>query len=380
MLKQQLCLLISLLLLPMALMPTSDSPSSKSASQTNTVHLNEDDEKTSNEGQCNSFPASEPSSVPVPNANKFSLGERPPAVQEAVDLAFDQLHDLGKWGIYDGSCTYGLMGLDDEKVIEDIIARAGDKKHIYIIDVGAANGCWGSCTTAFINQKFPDSDKHFSVLSLTGGAEMQENSIQTYRKVTHYRLARFKIENIATELPKHGLELNGKVDLIVSNWALRHMADPIGTLKQLYELLEPPHGTLLSTGFLFGMNSAAISSTSSRSEWKLLTYVAAKCLFRKKDTNYNADEFMFVRHDSQPFNLPIAYTGAISHIPYGNKCGSRNICIFKSDKDFRGEFAFEEDLTHQGKRVFYGTEKCRQLFVELAERGLLPRSIISKPT
>ena len=76
--------------------------------------------------------------------------------------------------------------------------------------------------------------------------KQKNNSLKLF-----FKFNQFKIENISDELAKRGFNLENKVDLVVSNWTLRHLVDPFGTLKQIYGFLTPTGGKFLSNGFLF---------------------------------------------------------------------------------------------------------------------------------
>jgi hypothetical protein len=186
---------------------------------------------------------------------KNGLGNRPPEVQDAVNRAFEQNKNATSWP-YDGSYYYTLMGIDEEKLFALLVCDE-HKNDIYIVDVGCGKGGWGRLARNFFlrNEAWKNSGKRIHIFSITGGRECEDIVEQTDH-VTLYQLNQFKIENIDEEFSKRGFNLKNKVDVIVSNWTLRHLVDPFRTLEQMYNLLADK-GILMSNGFLFKLDDSA---------------------------------------------------------------------------------------------------------------------------
>ncbi len=181
------------------------------------------------------------------------LGNRPLQIQAAVDKAFEKNKTKNgtEWCCNGSGTSCGLLEIDDELMLKYLSSDNHDQKEVYIIDVGCGVGRWGQHAMKVLqSEACKNSGKKFHIFSITGGKECEE-IIQNQDCVTLYQLNQFKIENIDQELSQKGFELKEKVDLIVSNWTLRHLVDPFGTLKRMYTLLTPLKGMLLCNGFLF---------------------------------------------------------------------------------------------------------------------------------
>lgn len=243
---------------------------------------------------------------------------RPEALQKEVDLAFKRLNQKSiNWGLFDGTGFYNLMNLEEKHLIKNLANRDDSRTDIYLVDVGAAKGGWGRDVESFIKEELSNCEKHFHIFSLTGGNELKEEIVED-ENVTHYRLSQFKIENIGSELLKRGYNLSGKVDLMVSNWTLRHLVDPFGTLEDMYGLLNPHHGILLSTGFRFMMmdsigspiyNDFRSRVMSTNQCWATLSLTSTTCVFRHSIDSAGIGQFMLIRTNDHLLNLQLDYIG-----------------------------------------------------------------------
>ncbi len=81
----------------------------------------------------------EEASVIINQEENIVLGNRPLKVQAAVDKAFEQNRNKTKDDWYhNGSSYYGLLGINEDLMLEHIAYENSEKKDIYIIDVGCA--------------------------------------------------------------------------------------------------------------------------------------------------------------------------------------------------------------------------------------------------
>lgn len=285
---------------------------------------------------------------------KIVLGQRPQIVQEAVDRAFSRIKKAtGGWLCNGGSGYYGLLGLDEKKIIKNLAITPG-KDDVYLVDVGCAAGHWGIYVRIRIEEaleSLPAIQKHFHIFSVTGGNECEEYVV-TFGNVTLYQFNNFKIENIDEEFLKRGYDLKNKVNLMVSSWTLRHLVDPWGTLKRMYSLLKPQEGLLVSNGFLFALEGSAqvysfptpelSHELSHAPSWNiLLNATSAIPLFRFHDSGRDTGEFLLMRNNNRELEIPLEYTGEIGYIGTHYQCASAVVTVFK------------KGLIQEGVRYFF---------------------------
>lgn len=315
----------------------------------------------------------EEASVIINQEENIILGNRPSKVQAAVDKAFEQNRNAtkGDW-FYNGSSYYGLLNINEDLMLEHLASENSEKKDIYIIDVGCAQGDWGiqSMRTILQHEASKKSGKRFHIFSVTGGQECDEMTKQEDH-VTLYQLNLFKIENIDEELLKRGFDIKEKVDLIVSNWTLRHLVDPLGALKRMYSLLAPNKGMLFSNGFLFMFNDSDEVKSFPLDSPNILTNANTTLLFRQFTTGRDADQFLLLRNNQNELQIPLAYTGNIHDIGSHYQNASEIVTVFEKrpllkttfKRKFTGDFLdlyFDKD--NQQSENLYNTLKHANVF------------------
>ncbi len=285
------------------------------------------------------------------NSNgSFAADLRPAIIQEKIDKIFEILNNDKGLDIRDkahdgwhhnGDITYGIMGLNDKKIIRSLIVSKPEKKEMIFMDVGAASGAWGRGVFELLTREFAASDKSFVIVSLTGTYEM-EPGVDVQGNVTHYRFNCFKIENIGAELLHKGLDIKGKVDLIVSRWTLRHLVDPLGTLKTLYDHLAIS-GYLLFDGFFLHLlgNSEPLSPPEMA---QFFLDAGLKMLSEPYICNgRSGGNFIFKRETNEPFDVNVAYTGNLCKIRKVDQCFSGYGAQYKRTKELELK-EFEDGL------------------------------------
>lgn len=228
--------------------------------------------------------------------------ERPLIVQRKVDLSSSSLNYSSTGSFH---CSVGFC---EDEIIRGLARRGGSRTDIYLLDASSDNGGWSVAIKNFIQRELPHCGKHFHVFNLISGNELNDEIISTSGNITSYKL-NLKIENIKTELEKRRFNLFHKIDLITLDQALNNSLDPFGTLEDVYELLNPKGGMLLSGGFLFDLqdlNQNSIGRQQFQNGWKVLELSTAHSIF--KQVNFNLDSFMLIRTNQKPLSLPLDYT------------------------------------------------------------------------
>jgi hypothetical protein len=303
-------------------------------------------------------------------SQNLGLGDRPAQVQNASDKAFKDIKDTvaGEWRLYDGSWSsgYGLVDLDEDELFEQFAHKDYKEKNIYIIDAGCAQGGWGKHAFDVLkDDRYSKSGKHFHIFSVTGGKECRE---LTERKghVTLYQFNQFKIENIDEEFTKRGFDLKNKVNLIVSNWTLRHVVDPFGTVKRMYGLLSPQQGKLMSNGFLFKLSDddeiQEFPLGSQMGNENILIASNATCLFKNTTAGRNIGHFLLERNDNKELEIPLEYDGNIYNIGCRWQNESHSVTVFnKKNLDKTG---IEYFYMNEERKIYCDKydKKCQDLY------------------
>lgn len=323
--------------------------------------------------------------------SKIVLGKRPAAVQAAVDEAFQALEQETKWGVdgNHGFYSYYLFGLIEKKLIENL-ANDDTLDEIYLMDVGCSKGAWGQKAKNYILeycQSHEHIKKHFHIFSVTGGIECSE-CICTDKNVTLYQFNRFKIENICEEFANRGYDLKNRVNLIVASWTLRHLVDPWGTVKQMYNLLLPRDGLLVATGFFFAYSDSDKLCSFPQDcksqdfdiirgtvdvpalNWNILNATSAIPLFRYFDDLRDLDNFLLMRSNTNELDIPLEYTGDVVRIGGRGFVAGNAVTVFKKGciqpaKPFWFKSLMPAD--HESRRVFEACIKAKGIHYCLEE-------------
>lgn len=200
--------------------------------------------------------------ITVAKADNFNYKQRPAAVQKKIDELFNKLAEtpVSSWGGTNGLSKYGICGIDEEKLILDIITNNPKQTDFYFLDVGAGQFQWVDNVVQFLNSK-PNitTNKKFHVIGVSGEGKNNPKGRDEVTKngnCISYKLGGFKIENIIEAFEERGMYLDGKIDLTVSQWTLRHLVDSLGTFLQIHQLAKL-NGYILLEGLYFDRLDAA---------------------------------------------------------------------------------------------------------------------------
>jgi len=316
------------------------------------------------------------------NEESAGLANRPPEIQAAVDKAFKRIMRTGQqeW-LYNGDFSgYGLLNLDDDQMLRNLAFENPEKKDIYIIDVGCSTGGWGkyALEILFKDEACEKSGKHYHIFSITGGKECAETVLHRDH-VTLYQFNQFKIENIDEELSKRGFNLKNNVDLIVSQWTLRHLVDPFGTLKRMYGLLTPAQGKLLSNGFWFMFNDSDRLVAFPQYYPNILSHTNT-ILFNHNDNGRDIDHFLLVRNDEKDLRIPLIYTNKTQYVKGdSDQIASHRVSIYEKGSCFNSSINVEDidekGVINLGLRHLYCDknnqyQQCKSLYFYLIHKKL----------
>ena len=251
--------------------------------------------------------------------------QRPPALQQKISNSFEGLtyHQVSQWGLFNGSEGYNLCRVDEYALMKRIILEAPKKqKEFYALDIGAGNFQWGKGLADYLNQQTDlPKDIKVHIIGIRGESNFKERVTQLDR-CTLYNLGAFKIEELFEEFRKQGLELENKVDLVVSRWTFRHLVDPLGTFVQTYNLLRPGAGFFLLDGFFFlTEKDEGLSGAGNSNMLQLFLDTKAPFLMQHWNVANSLNRFLLKRPDATPCSLPMRYMG-VEYVPDIYKIGS----------------------------------------------------------
>jgi len=254
-------------------------------------------------------------SMPIPPLN---YKKRPKALQEQVERIFkEQIAPATEEKIpyvvsktleeYARSLRTLICGIDEKALLQKMIKNSPHKTEFTILNIGDADFKWNEEMIEAIQEQ----GALYRRVTITGiGVRFTPLSEETVKKIHHhviYRLGSFNIEEMAEEFPKRGLELAGKVDLIVSRRYFCKLADPVGTFMQAYDLLCPHTGMMLFDGFIIKYAEDALGVDglcNGRKNMEQLM-LATKAPFLRVWNS--ADQFVIKRPDENPSQFAMQY-------------------------------------------------------------------------
>ena len=133
--------------------------------------------------------------------------------------------------------------------------------------------------------------------------------------------------------------LQSGFDLIVSSWTLRHLVDPLGTLRRIYNLLSV-NGLFLTDSAPFHLEGDAeyiereISIVGRRLSKNLLTSAGINVLMYLNQSERQYKQFMIQRADKDDLHLPICYSNDLSKALFKNDVGDSGTKILQRQAIF----------------------------------------------
>ncbi|MGC1877980.1 MAG: ankyrin repeat domain-containing protein [Rhabdochlamydiaceae bacterium] len=253
----------------------------------------------------------------VPSESNSSLRyldwtQRPYSLKKSISNAFESLlkQDKSNWGVCNGSGIYNMCGVNEQALMKKMIQQHPDRKNFYALDIGAGDFQWSKGLANYI-EKQTDLPKDIKVHIIgVRGERYLGNRVVGTERYKIYNLGAFKIEELFEEFKEGRLDLQNKVDLIVSHWCFRHFADPVGTFVQTYNLLRPKTGFLLLDGFFFETNTNLDEMDGNRRLTQLFLDIKTPFLTNYHQIMNSSNHFMVQRVESTPCQLPMSYLGS----------------------------------------------------------------------
>lgn len=314
---------------------------------------------------------------------RLDIEDRPDNIKESMVSTFENVlkKESHLWGCCSGMENYELGGIYNQyDLLKDIILNNPDRKEFYILDIGAGGFQWGHDKIKLLNADVDISeDVIVNVISIRG--EKNSNT-ESYRdgKSRVYDYGAFMIENLSDEFQKRGLELEGKVDLIVSSWTFKHLIDPLGTFVQAYNLLRPQTGYYLSDMIFFAFEHQEKSEKIDfvkNLEMLLLETKSPFLMWNDSFENFSPDrkelryyfEFILKRNEFEPFFPQLQYSAA----KYQEESLSAFRKIYKESYQFP---LFFKDLAPSREYEVVAVEKGK--YYSLSGDEALYQSLVNK--
>jgi hypothetical protein len=185
-----------------------------------------------------------------------------------------------------------------------------------------------------------------------------------------YKIGAFKIEEISQELKdlkkNRGLDLDleNKVDVCTSSWCFRHLADPLGTYAQTYNLIRPQIGFFFVDGFFFVYENEILSGqTGDHHMTQLFLDTHAPFMTTYSALMKSLNHFVLRRPDERSCQFPMEYIG-VQEAGYGYQIGSNCVTEFK-------RAAQKEDCNFSYPQEYYSYYGYKSMYDWFKENHLL---------
>jgi SAM-dependent methyltransferase len=241
---------------------------------------------------------------------------RPEATRLSVGNSFESLSAKSgsAWGVYNGDTEYDLCCLNSGKFVDCIIRdKSTTGQDGYLLDIGCGDFAWGLETARRVNANFGSNlGITIHIFLLRGENGLETEQMRTGSCCIHF-INRCKIEELSSCEPLRGIQF----DLVVSRWCFRHLADPVGTFEQTYDILLPGTGILLMDGFFFHFEEDSFDHMTRNAYKNNLLYLL-KCtnapfIIANRGDNGGGSiqqrllEFALRRPDDAPCTIPWRY-------------------------------------------------------------------------
>ena len=332
------------------------------------------------------------------NSLNYSLNyqHRPQYVQDTIEDCFRGLESFtqSSWNIYNGRETYDHLNISQRKLAKKIVedAHKEGRKDVYILDSGAGNFQSCDAFAKYINEHRSVLPEDMTVHIIgTRGERYEGKEVEQIGLCKIYKFGLFKIEDHQNEFCKRGLEIEGQIDLTISNWAIRHYADPLGTWLRFFNTTRPKTGLMIMDWCYYLYETEPCQNkleafTASRDHLlDLLMHINAPFLFQACGDGWEreTDRFAVRRKDDKPLELPLAYAGIKGCYGLDYDIGSSQFVkfkvldpAFKANKLKRQFESINQGLGYSSANFLWGDVNLFQWF---KTNGLISESFYSNP-
>ncbi len=306
----------------------------------------------------------------------LNWSQRNSAINTRIESAYNRISGDTKsiWGM-NGAQSYGLNGVSDDIMIEKIILEGlkNDQKEFAFMEIGAGNFQWGRSITEFINKNplFQKEEINVTIYSLRG--EKNENDeVVSDGICKRYEYGNFKIENLNDQLTEKGHSLINKIDLIVSSWCFRHLADPTGTLMQAYAQLRPNTGVIFVDGFFLALGDQSLEdilslNTPTLNMQQLLDNFDTPFAGKTDRDGRRIDCFFIQKKSSDIPNLDIEYKDFFPTETFCLQLGSDTITSFKKGEKWKEKGFDNYELEIVGRKPFFYLPQYHEFFSSIVK-------------
>ncbi len=242
-----------------------------------------------------------------------------------------------------------------------------ERKNFYMLDIGCGDFHWGNHLAKVLNAKLGTTrDITVHIINVRGESHAGGDLPEIAGVCKIYRWGSFKIEELSEEFKKHGLHLENQVDLMVSRWCIRHLADPLGTFSQAYDLLRPGSGTFLFDGFFFEVGDVPKDRLCISIEinfLRMLVETKSPFLMNPNMESRAMFHFLLRRTSETPCHLAMQYEGSSGRNVRMWQIGSEHMTKFSRETPFpeinaKVNFEFFQDY----QRLFNIDDVANSLF------------------
>lgn len=240
--------------------------------------------------------------------------QRPKGIQDAITFKFEDARRHSGWEM-DSAASYDFSGVAGSRIVELLCERRkSSSSPLSVLDAGAGSGDFLYDVEAIVRAH--DMETPPFLRGVTAGYELGSTSAE--RGVCHKYgegddgdpccslkiYQQFPLEDIATCCEADFVASQCKFDLVVASWTMLHLADPMGTLQQLYSFVAP--GGILLVNFCY----AHIADGDKAHLRKLMDIVS-----NDHKAWLGDDDTICIQKTKSDLQLPINYThGTIPHV------------------------------------------------------------------
>ena len=260
--------------------------------------------------------ASEVVESPLETDPYLDYTKRPPAVTELMAKKFDYLIQTEPDFIPEYDCTGNVFAdrlllfsiaeyenycLSESDLVKQYIiekSNSGQSDFVFL-DIGCG---YGYKFDYIINSLDKDKDipEDFNITFVNTTIDRHFSSTKKTKKCTLHFFRDFDANNLELELRKRDLNVENRIDLIFSEMCFMHLADPLGTLTQAYNLLRPG-GIMVIDFFSISLGNRIFDKDQAS--------VFLFSLFNDAFLPYQNGIIMQKREESNTCKLPFNYKG-----------------------------------------------------------------------